>query len=261
MNSRFLFVAAVTLASSLFAQSDFPGFLPGNIVVSRSVYTGTASTVTVGQKLPPNCPATAACGTGTATNDGTYPNVFLNAKVDGAFGVTSPIFLDQMSPEGAVLNTLAIPTSLLVTSFPSKSEIALNLSPDGSVLTFMGYPAPVNSVDVSNSNTPGVVDPTNPVGLSFYRSVAQVYPSGAIQITNTNAYSGNNGRAAILANGYFYLVGNSNNGGGTPANVVAATRAKYACTSTIALRRSMSASVSRSAAIRAMPPSMRRRDS
>jgi len=219
---------AATLSQTVLAQSNFPGFLPGNIVVSRSVYTGTAATVTVGQALPPNCPSTATCGTGTATNDGTYPNVFLNAKVDGSFGITSPIFLDQLSPEGALINTMPVPTSLLVTSFSSKSEIALNLSPDGSVLTFMGYPVPVNSIDVSNSNTPGVVDPTNPVALAVYRSVAQVYPSGAIQITNTNAYSGNNGRAAILANGYFYMVGNANNGGGTPANVVAAAGAQIA---------------------------------
>ena len=56
-----------------------------------------------------------------------------------------------------------------------------------------------------------------------YRAVAQVYASGAIQITTTNAYSGNNGRAAIQANGYFYTVGNSNNGGGTPDDVVGST--------------------------------------
>lgn len=215
-------LCAAVLGASILAGQSFDGFLPGNLVVSRSVYTGDASTVTVGQKLPPVCPATAACGTATATNDGTYPNVFLNDKVDGSFGVTSPIFLDQISPEGARINTLALPVSQLVTSFSSKSELALNLSPDGTMLTFMGYVAPVNALDVSNSNTPGVVDPTNPVGTAFYRAVAQVYQSGALQITNTNAYCGNNGRAAILAGGYFYTVGNSNNGSGTPDDVVAA---------------------------------------
>ena len=50
----------------------------------------------------------------------------------------------------------------LVTSFSSKSEIGLHLSHDGKYLTFMGYVAPINVLDVSNSNTPGVVDPTNP---------------------------------------------------------------------------------------------------
>jgi uncharacterized protein (TIGR03437 family) len=52
--------------------------------------------------------------------------------------------------------------------------------------------------------------------------VAQVGANGAIQITKTNAYNGNNGRSAIMANGLYYIAGNSNNGSGTPANVVAA---------------------------------------
>lgn len=223
-----LAIAALSIGSSqALADPIFDGFIPGNLVVSRSVYMGTASTVMVGQPLPPNCPATAKCSS-PATNDGTYPLVWNNANADGSFGVTSPIFLDQITTEGTRINTLAVPASMVVTSFSSKSEIALNLTPEGDVLTFMAYVAPVNAIDISNSNTPGVMDPTNPVGESAYRAVVQVYPSGAMQVTDTNAYSGNNGRAAILANGYFYMVGNSNNGGGTPANVVAAAGAQIA---------------------------------
>jgi hypothetical protein len=52
--------------------------------------------------------------------------------------------------------------------------------------------------------------------------------SGNIQITDTNAYSGNNGRAAILADGFYYMAGNDNNGGGTPANIVASTGVEIA---------------------------------
>src|ERR1700733_2159313 len=133
-------------SSPVFAQAPFEGFIPGDLVVSRSVYTGTASTVTVGQPLPPNCPSTAACGTTVATNNGTYPNVFLNAQADGSFGVTSPIFLDQITTDGIVINTLPVPTSIVVTSFSSKSELALNLTPAGDALTFMGYVAPVNAL-------------------------------------------------------------------------------------------------------------------
>ena len=59
----------------------------------------------------------------------------------------------------------------MVTSFSSKSEVALNLSTDGRYVTFMGYVAPVGAVDVSNSNTPGVIDPTNPVPGTYYRVV------------------------------------------------------------------------------------------
>jgi uncharacterized protein (TIGR03437 family) len=220
-------------------QSTFTGFTPGNLVLSRSVYTGDASTVVVGQALPPVCPASAntaspgACA-GKASDNGLYAstssanNIFNNNKIDGSFGVTSPIFLDQLTPSGTTLNSFAIPSNMIVTSFSSKSELGLNLSTDGSVITFMGYMTSPNTVDVSNSNTPGIYDPTNPSGGSYFRAVAQVGANGAIEVTPTNAYSGNNGRAAILTNGLYYMVGNSNNGAGTPTNVTTATGVEIA---------------------------------
>jgi len=79
----------------------------------------------------------------------------------------------------------------MVTSFSSKSELALNLSTDNTYLTFMGYLAPINAVDVSNSNTPAVVDPTNPVGGSSYRVVRASRSKRNSVFTATNAYSGN----------------------------------------------------------------------
>jgi hypothetical protein len=211
---------------------DGPAFWPGNLVVSRSVYAGDAGTVTVGQTLPPGCVAGTvkvpllAGGTtnvsvtcAKATNDGTYPTVFNNDAPDGSFGVTSPIFLDQMTSDGRVLGSLPIDSTRIVTSFSSKSELALNLSDDGRSITFAGYvggPGFVtgpNQLDVSNSNTPGVVDPTNPVVSQYYRAVAEVDAGGHLQITVGNAYSGNNGRAAAKADWHYYMTGNDNNGG------------------------------------------------
>jgi uncharacterized protein (TIGR03437 family) len=203
-------------------------------VVSRTVYGGSASTLAAGQVLPPVCPSTAACGTAKATDSGAYPslsganNVWNNNKIDGSFGITSPIFLDQLSTNGTLVSSLAIPTSMVTTSFSSKSELALNVSVDGTALTFMAYVAPPDTVDVSNSNTPMAFDATNPAGGSYYRSVVQVGANGAIQVTPTNSYSGNNGRAAFLANGLYYMVGNSNNGSGTPANIVETAGAQLA---------------------------------
>ncbi len=230
-----LLVALGGLSVAVLAQSPvFSGFTSGNLVLTRTVYTGDASTLAVGQPLPPVCPTTAACGTVTATDSGAYPstsstnNVWNNDKADGSFGITSPIFLDQITPTGTLVNTLAIPSNMVNTSFSSKSELAINLSTDGTALTFMAYVAPSNTIDVSNSNTPGVYDPTNPAGGSYFRAVVQVGANGAIQVTPTNAYCGNNGRAAVLANGLYYMVGNSNNGSGTPANVVAAGGAQIA---------------------------------
>jgi uncharacterized protein (TIGR03437 family) len=227
-------IAAGISAAALAQSTAFSGFTPGNLVVSRTVYTGDASTIAVGQPLPPVCPATAACGTAKATDSGAFPaagstnNVWNNNKADGSFGITSPIFLDQITPTGTLVNTLAVPANQVTTSFSSKSELAVNLSLDGTALTFMAYVAPPNTIDVSNSNTPGVYDPTNPAGGSYFRAVVQVGANGAVQVTPTNAYCGNNGRAAILANGLYYMVGNSNNGSGTPANVVAAAGVQVA---------------------------------
>ena len=198
-------------------------------MVSRSVYDSNPNNVTVGQTLPPGCANTmVGCGMPpvTATNDGTYPTVWNNDLVDGSFGITSKIILDQLTPSGALINSLEVPNSSqngvpptkdqMVTSFSSKSEVALNLSTDGRYLTFMGYWSPIDAIDVSNSNTAGVADPTNPVRENAYRVVAQVDSKGKFNFTATNAYSGNNGRAAILNNSdganFFYTSGNAGNG-------------------------------------------------
>lgn len=235
-NRKSLFVAAIVWISTVAAagQSTSSVFTPGNLVVTRSIYTGDATTVAVGQLLPPVCPATAACGPIRASDNGAYPtpastnNVWNNAKADGNFGITSPILLDQITPAGSLVNTLPLPVNMIVTSFSSKSELALNLSPDGTALTLIGYIAPVNTPDVSNSNTPGLYDPTNPAGGSYFRGIAQIGANGAIQITPVSSYSGDTGRAAILANGLYYMAGNANNGTGTPANLIASTGVQVA---------------------------------
>jgi hypothetical protein len=125
--------------------------------------------------LPPDC-STVNCPPPlvTAVVGSAYPLVVNNDTVDGSFGITSKIFLDQLTPNGRFVTSLEVPNisrngvpptkDQMVTSFSSKSEIALNLSTDGSLLTFMGYLAPIGAIDVSNSNTPGEIDPTNPVG-------------------------------------------------------------------------------------------------
>ena len=218
---------SLTALAAGIAASAQTAFTPGNLVVSRSNYAGTSATVTIGETLPPNCVANKAnkvtCG--TAAVDGTFPEVFnnVNTAVDGSFGITSPVFLDELTPAGSVVNSIEVPNSLttsgdqLVTSYSSKSEEALHLSLDGNYLTFIDYVAPVNTIDVSNANTPAVIDPTNPVPGSYYRAVATVNAAGQFTFTETNAYSGNNGRAAIYVNtggnNYFYTVGNAGNGG------------------------------------------------
>ena len=102
------------------------------------------------------------------------------------------------------------------------------MSTGGDAVTFMGYVAPPDQLDVSNSNTPAVPDPTNPVGVSYYRGVA-ILRGGHVEVTKTNAYSGNNGRAAILnsAGHVLYTAGNAGNGGTPqPVGVIAGAGAQ-----------------------------------
>ena len=189
------------------------GLVAGNLLVSESRYTSVPDLVPGQTQLPPGC-TSGNCVTATAGGD--YPEVFNNALVDGSFGVTEPIFLAQITPSGRPLSTFEVPPSELVTSFSSKSELALNLSTDGKTISFMGYIANPGALDVSNSNTPGVIDPTNPVPGAYYRAVAQLSRNGKFRFTETNAYSGNNGRAAITAGKgrkqLIYTSGNAGNG-------------------------------------------------
>ncbi|MDR3404623.1 MAG: hypothetical protein P4L99_19125 [Chthoniobacter sp.] len=225
--SRFSFAAkavAATLtlgisAGSLFADSYFT---EGNLVVLRSTYqdTGEIATVVPGSTVLPNS------ANPVATGDGNFSNVLLNSSVDGNFGVTSPIFLDQITTGGSLVNTLNVTAAAasqgvnLTTSFTSRSEGSINLSQDGTSLSFLGYAAPVGAIDRSNASTPGLNAANGDIATPTYREVGQITASGGvIANTTTNAFSGDNGRAAILANnGFIYGIGNTGASGTTGAN-------------------------------------------
>ena len=264
---------------------DFHGFARGSIVLSGTVYAGNADTVTPGEVLPHGClntgpvtnpnPATVnvpllpadqtpstkttavtvTCGyasdNGKAPNLNDNHNVWNNANTDPNFGVSSPIVLWNLSRDGDLLGALHVPGNEIVTSFSSKSELALNRSFDGRSLTFMGYrggpgcpaltldpatniltqgtnvgptsPTVPNLIDVSASSTPGLCDPTNASVASYsgatnptayYRSIAEVDAWGHIFYTDGDAYSGDNSRAVMKADNWlYYSVGNDNNGG------------------------------------------------
>jgi hypothetical protein len=206
-------LGAATAASASTAGPAASGHLiPGDLLVSESYYANDANIVAGTTQLPPGC--TTGCATAVA--DGNYPYVFNNDSVDGSFGVTSPLYLREITPSGRLQDVIPVPSSELNTSFSSKSEGALNVSSDGKYVTFIDYVAAPDTVDVSNANTPGVIDPTNPVPGAYYRAVAQLSQNGKFTFTETNAYSGNNGRAAVEAkiNGkyYIYTAGNAGNG-------------------------------------------------
>jgi hypothetical protein len=234
----FAVCAAMTGAATQLSASGAPTTLvPGDLLVATSTFQNDPNIVAGTTELPPGCnPSTTKpkppdpCG--TAVENGDYPLVFNNDTIDGSFGVTSKIVLDQLTPSGTPVSTIEVPNSTdpgvtsnsdqMVTSFSSKSELALNLSTEGKYLTFMGYNAAVDTADVSNANTPGQIDPTSVDPGAYYRVVAELGTDGAFHFTETNAYTGDNGRAAISndAAGLFYAAGNAGNGQNPPAEGV-----------------------------------------
>ena len=76
-------VLSLAVLAALCANANAQAVAPGNLLVSRTVYAGNATTVTAGQTLP---------GGGKAVANGTFPDVFKNEGPDAAFGVTAPAF-------------------------------------------------------------------------------------------------------------------------------------------------------------------------
>jgi hypothetical protein len=158
-------VAALTAVPPALAEDGPGGFgpgpssfgagelVPGNLLVATSTFVNDPNIVAGSTPLPPGCSTAAKAydPCGTAVAPGNYPYVFNNDSVDGSFGVTSPIRLLQLTPDGRYINSVEVPNSTepsvtstsdqMVTSFSSKSELALNLSPDGRYVTFVGYNA------------------------------------------------------------------------------------------------------------------------
>jgi hypothetical protein len=206
--------AAIGLTLPLITSPARADFIPGDVVISESVYqnTGEVAGLQVGQPIVVNGTQTAAA----AVANGSNVNVFKNDSVDGNFGVASPLTLLQINPDTLAAGpSIALPSSQIVTSFASKSEGSLELSPDGHNLTIMGYHVadsanPVGALDVSNSDTIGGT--SNGGTRIDDRTVAQINVIGQITTTDTNAYSGDNARAAILANNTYYAVGNASGG-------------------------------------------------
>ena len=99
--------------------------------------------------------------------NGTYPGVLNNSTVDGSFGIASPLFITPYTVGGsnaAPSFTPKAPINITTltgvsTSFPSKSEGALNLSPSKTNLTLVDYLAAPNTLDVSNSTRPASPSP------------------------------------------------------------------------------------------------------
>jgi len=220
----FIFTVSSIITLPAYAQQAL-GNYSNDLIVSYTTYVDPG--FGVGAALPLTTSTAAITSSLFCSNANCSSNVWNNATVDPNFGTTSQVFLQNMNATNGIVDNTVNVTQIaaqqginLVTSFASKSELALNPTPNGSGLTFMGYNTTTGQLDASNSNTPGVIEPGNAdTANATFRAVGQINLSNnALSVTTTNAYNGNNGRAAILgSNGYYYMVGNGGNGSGSTA--------------------------------------------
>jgi hypothetical protein len=210
--------AAVLAAAPAAGAKAFPThpFVPGSVVIADTTYPAQGDPlVQVGQNLPSGSPA---------VTDGGYPQSFNNdVNADANFSVATPIDLLDVDPFGDLLSQTKVPTDQVNTSFSSKSEMAINFSTNGQDLSFSAYNAALNTLDASNSDTPLVRDSTNPDQQGpFNRVFSDLNANGDWTYTDSNAYSGDNGRAVLLNNATntFYAAGNSNSGTTSTQNAI-----------------------------------------
>jgi hypothetical protein len=104
-----LFLSGIVGGTAALADDDDFDLRPGNLLVSRAVYDNNSQNVVAGTTLlPPNCVAPHCV---TATDGGSYPNVWNNSFADLSFGITAKIVLDQLKPSGGLINSLEVPNS------------------------------------------------------------------------------------------------------------------------------------------------------
>ena len=127
--------------SALALAAAANGAQAGDLINGDSLLVTTTTYQDVGQVAGLVAGSTAIPG-GTAVSNGALNTVWNNSKVDGQFGVTSPLTLQDLSATSAkLLASETLPTNQIVTSFSSKSELGLSIArtASGPVATFMGY--------------------------------------------------------------------------------------------------------------------------
>ena len=185
--------------------------------VSVALVAAAVSIVTV--------PAAQAAG----FSDG---NVVVVRVGDGAAALSSaaaPVFLDEYTPAGALVQSIAMPTSVsgdqrrLLMAGSATSEGALALSADASYLTLAGYDAAPATATVATTTVAAV-----------NRVVGRVGGDGAVDTSTaiTDGFSGANVRGAATDDGTRFWVTGANGIrhsaalGGTTTTSLAATNSR-----------------------------------
>ena len=131
---------------------------------------------------------------------------------NGTSGLSSagtPVFLDEYSPSGALVQSVALPTTAsgsnkpLVASGSASSEGLLTLSADGNYLMATGYDTAVGTTKVAETSATSV-----PRTIARVRAEAEVNTTTAL----TDFAEGNNARSATSSDGTNIWVGGAAGG-------------------------------------------------
>ncbi|HVY41382.1 MAG TPA: DUF3616 domain-containing protein, partial [Polyangia bacterium] len=171
--------------------------------------TGAGGMVSTGAAGAPATGGTTgaggAIGTGGTAGGSALPDVVVYRVGDGTTTALSangsPVFLDELSPTGALVRSIPMPTATngttqthrLIASGVASSEGLLSRSSDGRYVVLTGYDAPLGG----STSLSGTTSATVP------RTIARVDAAGNVDTTTglTNAASGNNPRSAASTDG------------------------------------------------------------
>jgi hypothetical protein len=206
----FVSIALCLLAAGLlpqaFAQTPLA---PNSIQVSRVQYDGNAGNIyTSPYSFPEILNDPAGCATGNQICD--------------LAGIQGSIFIDQFdsSPGAAAAGTLSLPStgspapfptvepgSYITTSFSSKSEGALMVSPNGQYLTYMGYQGGDQLDDVSNSYSPNSIYQLSPNSYTMAPELGTAITITAASESGTTATLTLASPVNVGAGAYFTVAG------------------------------------------------------
>ena len=162
----------------------------------------------------PGASATATAATTAVTSSGAFSagDVVVYRVGDGSTSLSgsgAPVYLDEYSPTGSLLESVALPTTAsgankaLVAGGSAASEGGLTLSADSRYLVATGYDAAVGTSGLSSS-----------AAASVPRTIARVDASGDVDTSTalTDFADGNNPRSAVSSDGSGFWVGGAAGG-------------------------------------------------
>jgi hypothetical protein len=211
-----VFIALFSFATGAFAQY----LTPNSVQVSRVQYDGntnSGSDYVSPYGFPEIFNDPSGCSTGNSICDiaGIEGSIYID-QFNGEPGTATVGQSLSLPSTGTAVTTYPSPEpgSYITTSFSSKSEGSLNLSSDGTSLTYMGYQANDQLSDVSNNYS------LNPVYQLFPNTYTQD-PSIGTPVTITAAtYTSSSGNTTITlsspvtlgAGSYFTIAGMTQTG-------------------------------------------------